>query len=221
MRTIVVTSQKGGSGKTTLALSLAVEIERAGDGPAWLIDTDPQATLSRWHDRRELEHPQRAAVPFDQLAAGLRALEQRGAAYTIIDTPPTITEQSAQLIQLADLVLIPVRPSGADLWAVGETVALVKAAGKPFLFAVCQAKAQARLTAQAVAALSAHGRVAPTFVGDRIPHAEAIGSGYTASEIQPKGPAAEEIRGLWQDVRTCFPSSNAITQHRSKAILEG
>ena len=53
MKTIVVTSQKGGSGKTTLAAHLAVEVERAGDDPAWLIDTDKQATLSLWHERGE------------------------------------------------------------------------------------------------------------------------------------------------------------------------
>src|ERR1700731_990656 len=60
MKTIIVTSQKGGSGKTTLAAHLAVEVERAGDGPAWLIDTDKQATLSLWHERRESEKRQRS-----------------------------------------------------------------------------------------------------------------------------------------------------------------
>ncbi len=79
MKTIVITSQKGGSGKTTLAAHLAVEAERVGDAPAWLIDTDRQATLSRWHERREDETPQRAEVPFTRLEAGLTALAGRGA----------------------------------------------------------------------------------------------------------------------------------------------
>lgn len=66
-------------------------------------------------------------------------MAERGAACCFIDTAPTISEQSAALVNLADLVLIPVRPSPADLWAVSETVALVKNAGKPFLFVITQA----------------------------------------------------------------------------------
>src|SRR5580693_2159889 len=134
MKTIVVTSQKGGSGKTTLAAHLAVEAEHAGDGPAWLIDTDKQGTLSLWHERRESEQPQRADVPFSRLAQGLQVLQGNGAAWCFIDTPPTISDQSEAVLALADLVIIPVRPSPADLWAVSETVALVKAADKRFLF---------------------------------------------------------------------------------------
>jgi chromosome partitioning protein len=60
MKTIVISSQKGGGGKTTLTALLSVEAERAGDGPAWLIDTDQQGTLSQWHERREAEKPERA-----------------------------------------------------------------------------------------------------------------------------------------------------------------
>src|SRR3954454_17646990 len=136
LKTVVITSQKGGSGKTTLAAHLAVEAERVGDGPAWLIDTDRQATLSRWHERREDERPQRADVPFARLEAGLAALAERDARYCFIDTPPTISEQNASVLYLADLVLIPVRPSPAALWAVAQTVALAKDAGKTFLFVI-------------------------------------------------------------------------------------
>ena len=110
MKTIVITSQKGGSGKTTLAAHLSVEAERAGDAPAWLIDTDEQGTLSQWHERREHETPQRAEMPFTRLAEGLANMAARGAAYCFIDTAPTISAQSATIIKLADLVLIPVRP---------------------------------------------------------------------------------------------------------------
>src|SRR5271165_1279601 len=204
MKTIIMTSQKGGSGKTTLAAHLAVEAERAGDGPAWLIDTDKQATLSLWHERRESESPQRADVPFARLAQCLKMLEEKAAAYCFIDTPPTISEQSETVLGLADLVLIPVRPSPADLWAVSETVALVKAAAKPFLFVITQAKAQASITAQTIAALSEHGRVAQTFIADRVPYAVAMTGGRTAPELGAKTPAAEEITGVWQDVKSCF-----------------
>lgn len=204
MKTIVITSQKGGSGKTTLAAHLAVEAERVGDAPAWVIDTDKQGTLSLWHERREAETPQRADVPFPRLAAGLQTLADRGAAYCFIDTAPTISDQSTALLHLADLVLVPVRPSPADLWAVAETVELVKQTGKPFLFVITQAKPQASITAQTIAALSQHGRVAQAFIADRVPYAVAMTGGRTAPELAAKSPAADEIASLWVDVKSCF-----------------
>jgi chromosome partitioning protein len=204
MKTIVITSQKGGSGKTTLAAHLAVEAERDGSGPTWLIDTDKQATLSLWHERRELGTPQRLDVPFARLTKGLTTLASQDAAYCFIDTAPTISDQSESMLSLADLVLIPVRPSPADLWAVLETVALVKAAAKPFLFIITQAKPQATITAQAVAALSQHGRVAQAFIADRVPYAVAMTGGRTAPELSGKSAAAEEITALWIEVKSCF-----------------
>lgn len=199
-----LTSQKGGSGKTTLAAHVAVEVERVGEGPAWLIDTDKQGTLSLWHERRESETPQRADVPFARLGQGLKMLAENGAAYCFIDTPPTISEQSETVLALADLVVIPVRPSPADLWAVSETVSLVKAAAKPFLIVITQAKGQATITAQTIAALSEHGRVAQSFIADRVPYAVAMTGGRTAPEIAPKSLAAVEIAALWRDLKSCF-----------------
>jgi chromosome partitioning protein len=213
MKTIIITSQKGGSGKTTLAAHLAVEAERVGDTPVWMIDTDKQGTLSLWHERRESGTPQRADVPFVRLAEGLKVLQDQGAAYCFIDTPPTISDQNAAILGLADLVLIPVRPSPADLWAVSETVTLVKAADKPFLFVITQAKAQASITAQTIAALSEHGRVAQAFIADRVPYAVAMTGGRTAPELGAKSAAAEEVSALWRDVKSCFQEKVKTVKH--------
>lgn len=204
MKTIVVTSQKGGSGKTTLAAHLAVEAERRGQSPVCLIDTDKQATLSLWHERREAETPQRLDVPISRLPAGVTTLATSGVRYCFIDTAPTISEQTASIIGLADLVLIPVRPSPADLWAVAETVKLVKDAGKPLLFVITQAKPQTTITAQTVAVLSEHGRVAKSFLGDRVSYASAMTDGHTAPELVARSPAATEIEALWLEVKSCF-----------------
>lgn len=187
-----------------LAAHLSVEAERTGDAPAWLIDTDRQATLTRWHERRKADTPQRGEVRLEKLTSGLAALAGQGAAYCFIDTAPTISEQTAALINLADLVIIPVRPSPSDLWAVTETVQLVKEAGRPFLFVITQAKAQATITAQAIAALSEHGRVAKSFIADRVAYAAAMTGGNTAPEIYPKAPVAEEITALWNEMKSCF-----------------
>ncbi len=208
MKTIVIASQKGGSAKTTLAAHLAVQAERSGDSPAWLIDTDKQATLTMWHDRREAETPGLFEVALPRLPQALMQLDTDGAAYCFIDTPPSVSEQSAAAVGLADLVLIPVRPSPNDLWAAADTVALVKDAGKPFLFVITQAKPQASITAQAIAALSQHGRVAQAFIADRVPYAVAMTDGRTAQEIGSRSPAADEIAALWKEVKSCFNESS-------------
>jgi chromosome partitioning protein len=206
MKTIVIQSQKGGSGKTMLAAHLAVEAERHKDA-AWVIDTDRQATLSLWHERRQNETPQRLDAPLERMPDALKKVAERGAAYCFIDTAPTISDQNTGLLRLADFVLIPVRPSPSDLWAVSETVALVKNASKPFLFVVTQAKPQATITAQAVAALSQHGRVAQAFISDRVAYAAAMTGGNTAPELSAKGPAAHEIETLWSEIKACFHES--------------
>ena len=215
MKTIVIASQKGGSGKTMLAAHLAVEAERAGD-TVWLIDTDRQATLSLWHERRKADTPQRLDVPFARIAEGLATLAANDAAYCFIDTSPTISDQNTALLDLADLVLIPVRPSPSDLWAVAETVEQVKDAGKPFIFVITQAKQQASITAQAVAALSQHGRVAQAFVADRVAYAAAMTGGNTAPEVAAKGHAAEEIAALWHELKSVFHESMKLRKERKK-----
>jgi chromosome partitioning protein len=204
MKTIVINSQKGGSGKTTICAHLAVEAERAGDGPVFLIDTDPQGTLSTWHEHREAEVPQRVEVPLENLAQGLAVLKDRKASYCFIDTAPTRTDENAALFRLADLVLVPIRPSPSDLWAAAATVALLKEADIPFLFILTQAKANASITAQAAAALSHHGPVAETFIADRVPYAAAMTDGRTALELSAKGPAAAETTALWKNIKACL-----------------
>jgi chromosome partitioning protein len=217
MKRIVAASQKGGSGKTTLCAHLSVEAERQGDGPVWLIDTDKQGTLSQWHERRTAETPQRAELPFAQLAGGLSLLEKRGAAFCFVDTAPAISDQTAAIIDLADLVLVPVRPSPADLWAVSQTIELIRQVNKPFLFIITQAKPQAIITAQAVAALSHHGRVAQSFITDRVSYAAAMTDGRSATELSHRSPCVQEITGLWADVKSCFHENMKSVKSRRGA----
>jgi chromosome partitioning protein len=216
MQIIVINSQKGGSGKTTLCAHLAVQAETAGDGPVYLIDTDPQGTLSTWHEHREAETPQRVEVPLGKLAEGLSVLKERKAAYCFIDTAPTRTDENAALFRLADLVLVPIRPSPSDLWAASATVALLKEADIPFLFILTQAKANASITAQAAAALSHHGPVAQTFIADRVPYAAAMTDGRTALELAPKGPAAIETASLWKNIKACLHANMKTSQKKVK-----
>ncbi len=201
MHIIVLASAKGGVGKTTLAAHLAVAAEAAGDGPAVLIDADPQASLAEWWNARSAQTPAFAATTLTTLAADLERLAAAGVRLAIIDTPPSATDAIAAVVALATFVLVPVKPSPHDLRAVGRTVELVEAAGKPFAFALTMAKANARLTAQAIAALSEHGVVAPTIVADRVDFAASMVDGRTAPELAPRGPAAAETAALWAFVQ--------------------
>jgi chromosome partitioning protein len=204
MKTIVINSQKGGSGKTSLCAHLSVEAERAGDGPVYLIDTDPQGTLSIWHEARTAEAPRRIETALDELPTALSTLAKRGAALCMIDTAPNRGDENAGLFELADLVLVPVRPSPSDLWAISATVALLKRTETPFLFVVNQATLNANITAQAVASLSHHGPVAETIIAGRVYYAAAMTSGQTAPELAKTGPSAKEIAGLWRNINSCL-----------------
>lgn len=197
MKTVVITSQKGGSGKTTVAAHLAVAAEQAGDGPTVVIDTDPQQTLATWWAAREAETPALAPVSLSELPEKLEALARLSFAYCFIDTPPALTEQNRQILRLADLVLIPARPSPNDLWSLGATLDLVKQSGTPFVFVLTQAKGNARITVQTIAALSEYGQIFQSVIHDRVDYAASMTDGRTAPEVRPSGPAATEIAALW------------------------
>lgn len=201
MKTVVITSQKGGSGKTTLAAHFAIAAERAGHGPAVVIDTDPQQTLATWWNVREADTPKLAPVSIRELPEKLKALSESGFSYCFIDTPPALTEQNRQVLALADLIVIPTRPSPNDLWSLGATLDLVRGSKVPFVFVLTQAKANTRITVQTLAALSEHGQVFPSIVHDRVDYAAAMTDGRTAQELSPNGPCAAEMAELWLSTR--------------------
>ena len=202
MKTILVAAQKGGAGKTTLSRNLAVAA--AADGKSVLcVDLDPQGSLRSWWQARLDENP--AMLEADPAPAALRKTLQAAAKVfdlAVIDTPPSITSALATIVQGADLVLIPARPSPHDLRAVGGTVAVATSAGRPFAFTVTQAKPTAKLTVQAVAALSEHGPVAPAIVHDRVDYAASMTDGRTVIEVDPKGRSADEIRSFWKFIKS-------------------
>jgi chromosome partitioning protein len=206
MRVIVVASQKGGVGKTTVAAHLAVQASMAGQGPAVLVDTDPQGSLSEWWDARKDEYQRNedtlalATARLDDLPARLAELRRNGAAVAIIDTPPAITTSIKRVIEIADFVVVPARPSPHDLRAIAATVSLTRGAAKPFLFVVNGATPRANITAQAVAALSEHGQVAPVILYQRTDFAASMIDGRTVMETGAAGRSAQEIAELWKCV---------------------
>ena len=202
MRTLVIASQKGGVGKTTIAGHLAVMAESRGAGPVALIDTDPQGSLSSWWNERKAETPVIATVEISSLANHLMQLEKAGVKLAIIDTPPAVTETIRSVLAVADVVLIPTRPSPHDLRAVGSTVELVESAGKRMVFVINGAAQRARITGEAAIALSQHGTVAPVTLYQRTDFAASMIDGRTAQEIDAVSRSANEINDLWIYVST-------------------
>lgn len=197
MFVIAFASQKGGSGKTTLAGHIAVEAERREAGPVALVDTDPQGSLSQWWNAREAERPFFVKASVDGLAQDLARLKTGGVRLVVIDTPPAITATIGHVISLADLVVIPTRPSPHDLRAAGATVRICEEVGKPLVFAVNGAAPRARITTEAVIALSHHGAVAPAIIHQRIDFASSMIDGRTVMEIGSQTKSPEEIGELW------------------------
>ena len=195
MKVVVAASQKGGSGKTTLVRSLAVAAE-VRHAPVVMLDTDPQGSLTTWYNRRAAETPQLAQLGTQSIDEILGRLRAAGAKLAIVDTPPSVHLFVSELIAAADLVLVPVRPSPDDLGAIGPTLALVEAAGRPFAFVITQAKPRTRLAAEALRVLAEHGRVAPAVLHDRTDYPVAAVSGLAASESAPDGKAALEVAEL-------------------------
>ena len=178
MRVLAMASQKGGSGKTTLSGHLAVQAHLAGQGRV-LIDIDPQGSLADWWNEREDEQPAFAQTTVARLAADLEALRQQGFKLAVIDTPPAITVAIQSVIQVAELIVVPTRPSPHDLRAVGATVDLCDRAGKPLIFVVNAATPKARITSEAA-----------DFAASMI-------DGRTVMEVDPDGKSAAEVRALW------------------------
>ena len=202
MRTLVLASQKGGVGKTTIAGHLAVMAEQQGAGPVALIDTDPQGSLAAWWNERQAETPLFASVEIDKLAEHLQQLAAAGIELAVIDTPPAVTAMIRAVLQVADLVVIPTRPSPHDLRAVGSTVDLVEQAGKRMVFVINGAAARAKIAGEAAVALSQHGTVAPVTLYQRTDFASSMIDGRTVQELDPKSKSAEEVTALWNYVST-------------------
>ncbi len=198
MYVVAVASQKGGSGKTTLAGHLAVQAERAGQGPVALVDTDPQGSLADWWNEREEGTPVFVSTSVPRLADDLKRMEAVGIELLIIDTPPAMTSTIGEVIKVSDLVVVPTRPSPHDLRSVGATVELVESIGKSLVFVVNAAHPQAKITSETVIALSQHGTLAPAIVHQRTDFAASMIDGRTVMEIPGRSKSVEEIEQLWE-----------------------
>ena len=189
MKKIAIIAQKGGVGKTTMAVNLTV----AAGPKAALFDLDPQESAVIWADRRKAEAPHVEFLTERRLSDGLNAAEQQGFTLAIIDTPPAAGPQAFTAAEAADLVLIPCRPSLVDLDAIRRTAQLIKSAGI-IAYVVFNAAPPGATTLleDARAIVEATGlAVAPVILRERSAYRAAWPLGKGVSETEPNGKAAE------------------------------
>jgi chromosome partitioning protein len=197
MKVIAILSQKGGAGKTTLALHLAVAAERGGQRAA-VIDLDPQASAASWGDSRGAEAPAVVSAQAARLSQVLGAARSAGATFVLVDTAPHSESAALTAARVADLILIPCRPAILDLRAIGGTIDLAKLAGKPAAVVLNTVPPRGSLAAEAMHAVAGYGvPIAPVFLGQRAAFQHALTAGLTAQEYEPGGKAAEEITQLY------------------------
>lgn len=197
MRVIAISSQKGGSGKSTIAGHLAVAAAEGGAEKIGLVDTDPQGSLDAWAAERVNDWPLFSTATSQTLDSVLESMRKRGVRIAFVDTPPAITRAIEGVVHRSDMVIIPTRPSPHDLRAAGATVDLVEGIGKPLVFVVNGATPRARLTGEAAIALSQHGTVAPAVLHNRQDFAWSMIDGRTVLEASANGKSADEVANLW------------------------
>ena len=200
-KVITISQQKGGTGKTTLAVHLALAFIKFHNFKVAIVDTDPQGSLGKWFMVRSEKK-----IPNDNLTFKTASLW--GAQYesktlkkdhdiVIIDTPPKIESDARPSIEASDLVLIPMTPSHVDFWATEGIIEIANKAKKKIMIQVNRANQRSKMVIKTNEYIkSINVPAVETIIGHRQIYASSMGEGKTAMEKQKKGKAAEEIKKL-------------------------
>lgn len=200
MRTIALVTQKGGSGKTTIAASLAVAAAEAGE-TVIALDLDPQESLIAWSNDRQDDRPAVDKLDGERLTRlpeVIRSLEQAGMTLLLLDCPGIASTATTVAMRAADLCLLPARPSLMDIRASKPTVQTLMGLARPFAFILNQCPPQRTTgrTSDAAEGLHMMGALAP-MIGYRADFQDAMAAGQGVTEYAPDSKAADEIRQLW------------------------
>lgn len=201
MKVLGLLARKGGAGKTTLAIHLAVLAQETRKR-VLLVDLDPQRSSAGWWRAREAATPELEPADPDKLSAILSTARKQGVALVVLDTRPSVEADAIQVALLADVIVIPTRPAILDLRAILETLEIVKGSRKAHV--VLNACPPARGISDAPAAIDARNAlkafgvpVCPATVSQRAVFSHALVGGLTATEAEPNGKAAAEMRAVW------------------------
>lgn len=222
MKVIGLLSRKGGVGKTTLAVHLAVLAQQSGQRTL-LVDLDPQGSAAAWWRAREAQTPQLVAPTPGDLRDILDAAREDGVDLAVIDARPSVEADVVHVATLADLVLVPTRPAIFDLRAILGTLDVVKGVARRSLIVLnaCpppRGAGEASIVTDARRALMAFGvPVASVAIINRTAFASAAVTGLTAPETEPDSKAAKEMRALWRIVEKELNHAKAqsVTDRRS------
>lgn len=202
MKTIALVTQKGGTGKSTIAVHLAVAARRHGKVVA-VIDIDPQGSAKLWAEKRGRDDLAVISARAAELPRLLEEARRQGADFVLIDTAGHMNVSSAAVIQSADIVLIPCRASLYDMDASAETAAQVrKAGGKQAAFVLNAVPSRGTRADEAREVLKAILPVSPVEVHNLVAFSDALNDGRSVEELDPHGKAAEEIRALYDWLMT-------------------
>ncbi|MCH8467974.1 MAG: ParA family protein [Roseinatronobacter sp.] len=202
-KVITVAQQKGGSGKTTLAVNLGVMLVRGGARVAFL-DTDPQGSLGRWFMTRA-EDGRAEGMDLSTASAwgvGYEVGKLRDTAdFVIIDTPPKADSDLRPALRVADLVIVPVASSHVDLWATDGVLDLTRREGREVMVVLNRARAGTRLGAEILEAAQAlDASLAETQIANRVAYAETLGQGLGAIEGARSPAIRTELEALMAEV---------------------
>ena len=200
-KVITISQQKGGTGKTTLAVHLALAFIKYHNLKVAIIDTDPQGSLGKWFMIRTEKKVSSENLTFKTASLWGAQYESKTLKndhdIVIIDTPPKIESDARPSIEAADLVLIPMAASHVDFWATGAIVDIAKKANKKILVQINRSSQRSKLiekTKDFIKSLDLSST--KTIIGNRQIYTSSMGEGKTAVEKQKKGNAIEEIKNL-------------------------
>ena len=204
-KVITIAQQKGGTGKTTLAVHLALAFIKYHNLKVAIIDTDPQGSLGKWFMIREEKKISNDNLTFKTASLWGAQYESKALKkdhdIVIIDTPPKIESDARPSIESADLVLIPMAASHVDFWATGAIVEIAKKANKKILVQINRSSQRSKLISKTNEFIkSLNLSATKTIIGNRQIYTASMGEGKTAVEKQKKGIAVEEIKQLSEQI---------------------
>jgi chromosome partitioning protein len=204
-KVITISQQKGGTGKTTLAVHLALAFIKYHNLKVAIIDTDPQGSLGKWFMIRTERKNSDDNLTFKTASLWGAQYESKTLKkdhdIVIIDTPPKIESDARPAIEAADLVLIPMSASHVDFWATGAIVEIAKKANKKILIQINRSNQRSKLITKTNDFIKSLDLLSTnTIIGNRQIYASSMGEGKTAVEKQKKGSAVEEIKNLSEQI---------------------